>query len=198
MGHQGPTAGRIGFIGLGAMGGNMARRLASLGFTVSGYDPSAASAKRSGDAGVKIVDSPAAAADGADFVLSSVPDPAAIRRSYLGRDGVLTRVRTGMILIDLSRDIEHKMQVLPNHPQVIITSFATHDEVPRSALVVLTSDRGLAGGYNAGVLRAALAHLDEQQARGIETKRTWIKVYHSPRNQPFSVLASWSHRKLLQ
>ena len=34
-----------------------------------------------------------------------------------------------MILIDLSRDIEHKMQVLPNHPQVIVTTFATHDEV---------------------------------------------------------------------
>ena len=94
--------GRIGFIGLGAMGGNMARRLAGLGFTVAGYDPSAANAKRSGDAGVKVVDSPAAAADGADFVLSSVPDPAAIRRSYLGPDGVLTRVRKGMILIDLS------------------------------------------------------------------------------------------------
>lgn len=47
---------------------------------------------------------------------------------------------------------------------------ATHDEVPRSALVVLTSDRGLAGGYNAGVLRAALAHLDEQEARGVETR----------------------------
>src|SRR4026209_2736356 len=34
-----------------------------------------------------------------------------------------------MILIDLSRDIEHKMQVLPNHPQVIITTFSTHDEL---------------------------------------------------------------------
>ena len=34
-----------------------------------------------------------------------------------------------MILIDLSRDIEHKMAVLPNHPQVIVTAFATHDEV---------------------------------------------------------------------
>ena len=42
----------IGFIGLGAMGGNMARRLAGLGFTVAGYDPSDANAKRSGDAGV--------------------------------------------------------------------------------------------------------------------------------------------------
>src|SRR5258706_11471582 len=84
------------------MGGNMARRLAGLGFTVAGYDPSDANAKRSGDAGVKIVDTPAAAADGADFVLSSVPDPAAIRQSYLGPDGVMTRVRSGMVLIDLS------------------------------------------------------------------------------------------------
>jgi 3-hydroxyisobutyrate dehydrogenase-like beta-hydroxyacid dehydrogenase len=93
---------RIGFVGLGAMGGNMARRLAGLGFTVAGYDISAANAKRSGDAGVKIVDSPAAAADGADFVLSSLPDPPAIRRAYLGADGVLTRVHPGMVLIDLS------------------------------------------------------------------------------------------------
>jgi len=34
-----------------------------------------------------------------------------------------------MILIDLSRDIEHKMAVLPNHPQVIVSPFATHEEV---------------------------------------------------------------------
>jgi F-type H+-transporting ATPase subunit gamma len=44
---------------------------------------------------------------------------------------------------------------------------ATHENVPRSALVVLSSDRGLAGGYNAGVLRAALAHIDEQTGRGV-------------------------------
>ena len=45
----------------------------------------------------------------------------------------------------------------------------THDDVPRSALIVITSDRGLAGGYNANVLRAALAHIDELKERGIET-----------------------------
>jgi F-type H+-transporting ATPase subunit gamma len=46
----------------------------------------------------------------------------------------------------------------------------THDEVPRSALVVLTSQRGLAGGYNASVLRAAVAHLEERARRSIETE----------------------------
>src|ERR1700733_14363936 len=37
----------------------------------------------------------------------------------------------------------------------------THDGVKKSALVVLTSDRGLAGGYNTGVLRSAVTHLEE-------------------------------------
>jgi F-type H+-transporting ATPase subunit gamma len=46
---------------------------------------------------------------------------------------------------------------------------ATHEEVPRGALVVLTSDRGLAGGYNANVLRAAIAHLDAELTAGRET-----------------------------
>jgi F-type H+-transporting ATPase subunit gamma len=61
------------------------------------------------------------------------------------------------LVADLSRaagDVDHPL-------------LKTHDEVPRSALVVLTSDRGLAGGYNASVLRAALAHLEQQGAQGI-------------------------------
>ena len=36
--------------------------------------------------------------------------------------------------------------------------------------MVLTSARGLAGGYNSHVLRAAVTHLDEQAGRGIETR----------------------------
>ena len=37
----------------------------------------------------------------------------------------------------------------------------------RSALVVITSDRGLAGGYNANVLRAGVEHLEEQRSKGL-------------------------------
>jgi F-type H+-transporting ATPase subunit gamma len=40
----------------------------------------------------------------------------------------------------------------------------TNEGVNRSALVVLTSDRGLAGGYNANILRTATGHLDQQPA----------------------------------
>ncbi|RMH15553.1 MAG: ATP synthase F1 subunit gamma [Acidobacteria bacterium] len=38
-----------------------------------------------------------------------------------------------------------------------------NDDAERSALVVITSNRGLCGGYNAGVLRAAIAHLDAER-----------------------------------
>ncbi len=38
--------------------------------------------------------------------------------------------------------------------------------VTRSAVVVITSSRGLCGGYNANVLRTAISHLDESQGRG--------------------------------
>lgn len=63
------------------------------------------------------------------------------------------------LVADLSRaagDVEHPL-------------LKTHDEVPRSALIVLTSDRGLAGGYNANVLRAAVGHLEQQSAQEITT-----------------------------
>jgi F-type H+-transporting ATPase subunit gamma len=43
----------------------------------------------------------------------------------------------------------------------------THDDVNSSALVVITSDRGLAGGYNANVLRTAVGHIEEQRGRGV-------------------------------
>ncbi len=45
----------------------------------------------------------------------------------------------------------------------------TPEDVTRSALLVITSNRGLCGGYNANVLRTAIPHLDESLEKGIET-----------------------------
>jgi len=42
-------------------------------------------------------------------------------------------------------------------------------DVPRSALLVLSSNRGLCGGYNAHLLRAAMEHLDAQAAEGVDS-----------------------------
>jgi F-type H+-transporting ATPase subunit gamma len=62
------------------------------------------------------------------------------------------------LVADLSRaagDVDHPL-------------LRTNEGADHAALVVLTSDRGLAGGYNASVLRTAIGHLDEQPA-GIKT-----------------------------
>jgi len=45
----------------------------------------------------------------------------------------------------------------------------TPEETKRASLVVITSDRGLCGGFNAHVLRNTVTFLDEQRAAGIET-----------------------------
>jgi 3-hydroxyisobutyrate dehydrogenase len=93
---------KIGFVGMGTMGGPMARRLASSGFAVRGFDVSAERAKQAAAAGVTLTKGPAEAARDADVVMSSLPDPAAVRRAYLGPDGVLSTIRPNATLIDLS------------------------------------------------------------------------------------------------
>lgn len=48
--------------------------------------------------------------------------------------------------------------------------FEPQSDAKRSAMVVLTSKRGLCGGFNGNVLRAAIAHTNAQQEAGIETQ----------------------------
>jgi 3-hydroxyisobutyrate dehydrogenase len=84
------------------MGGQMARRLAASGYRVTGYDVDAGRARRAQEGGVVLAKSPAGAAEAADVVLSSLPDPAAVRRAYLGADGVLSAARRGTTLVDVS------------------------------------------------------------------------------------------------
>jgi 3-hydroxyisobutyrate dehydrogenase-like beta-hydroxyacid dehydrogenase len=84
------------------MGGQMARRLVASGYAVTGYDIAAERMRQASDAGVTPADSPARVAGGADVVLSSLTDPGAVRRAYLGADGAVAAARTGATLIDLS------------------------------------------------------------------------------------------------
>ena len=47
---------------------------------------------------------------------------------------------------------------------------ATHDEVKRALIVVIASDRGLAGGFNSNVLRHAEKLIKEKERQGIEVE----------------------------
>lgn len=93
---------RVGVIGLGNMGGGMARRLAANGWPVTGYDVDKARLESAAAGGVSPAGSLAELAAGADVVLSSLPDPAAVRGAYLGEGGVVEGVRGGTTLIDAS------------------------------------------------------------------------------------------------
>lgn len=90
---------RIGFIGLGNMGGRMTRRLTGAGVDVVGYDTDREAAARWGatDAG-----SIAAVVGETDVVLMSLPDSKVVERVVLGAGGVLAGCRDGQIVVDLS------------------------------------------------------------------------------------------------
>ncbi|HTT04826.1 MAG TPA: NAD(P)-dependent oxidoreductase [Steroidobacteraceae bacterium] len=90
---------RIGFIGLGNMGGRMTRRLVDAGIAVLGYDTTAGRAQA---AGAQVARSVGEATDYADLVMLSLPDTPVIEKVVLGEDGVLAHTRAGQVVIDLS------------------------------------------------------------------------------------------------
>ena len=66
-----------------------------------------------------------------------------------------------MQLIDLSRDIYHKMPRLLNHPSIVITAFGTHDEVREADGYKFSSaTMSLAMGDHAGTHVDAPCHFD--------------------------------------
>jgi 3-hydroxyisobutyrate dehydrogenase len=87
---------RVGFIGLGNMGGRMTRRLAGAGYEVLGYDPVAGKAEA---AGAIPADSVAAVVTGSDCVLMSLPDSSVIEPVVLGPAGVLASCRRAPSLL---------------------------------------------------------------------------------------------------
>jgi 3-hydroxyisobutyrate dehydrogenase len=92
------SSGAIGIIGLGNMGGRIARRLVAAGHAVIGYDlePSRvpAGARAAGDIAALVAN--------ADVLLLSLPDSSVIEAVVLGDGGVLAHSRSGQVVVDLS------------------------------------------------------------------------------------------------
>ena len=65
---------RLGFIGLGNMGGRVARRLLAAGFPLGMYSRHPDSARALVDLGARLSSSPRLLADNSDVVLTMVPD----------------------------------------------------------------------------------------------------------------------------
>jgi 3-hydroxyisobutyrate dehydrogenase len=92
----------IAFLGLGVMGGGMAGRLLSGGFTVSVWNRNPDRAEPLRAAGARLASSPRDAATGADVIISMVADDAAARQVWMGDEGVLAGAKDGAIFIESS------------------------------------------------------------------------------------------------
>ncbi|SEG17921.1 3-hydroxyisobutyrate dehydrogenase [Methylobacterium sp. 190mf] len=90
---------RIGFIGLGNMGGRMTRRLTGAGIDVVGFDTDREAAARWGATDAASI---AAVVGETDVVLMSLPDSKVVERVVLGAGGVLAGCRDGQVVVDLS------------------------------------------------------------------------------------------------
>jgi len=93
---------RIGFIGLGIMGGRMAGTLGRAGYALTVLDVDRRKMEALTAAGASSAGSPRQVAERSDIVFSSLPTPATVKTVYLGPDGVLQGAAPGTILIDMS------------------------------------------------------------------------------------------------
>jgi 3-hydroxyisobutyrate dehydrogenase-like beta-hydroxyacid dehydrogenase len=92
----------LGFIGLGTMGGQMVKRLLDKGHRVAGYNRTKSKADWLIKEGMCWADSPRAAAEGSDVVLSMVTDTKALGSIANGPDGILAGLRAGQVYVDIS------------------------------------------------------------------------------------------------
>ena len=93
---------KIGFIGLGNMGGPMALNLMKAGHELLVHDVRREMAAAHLDKGARWAASPRDAAADRELILSSLPGPAEVERVATGADGVIHGAARGAIYADLS------------------------------------------------------------------------------------------------
>lgn len=93
---------KVGFVGLGAMGGRMAARLLAAGHQVTGYNRTPAKAAWLVEQGLELAATPKAVAERSDFTLCMVTDSAALEAIVAPPDGLLGGLSAGKVLIDMS------------------------------------------------------------------------------------------------
>ena len=92
----------VAILGLGIMGSGMANRLLTSDFPVTVYNRNPAKAAPFAKAGASVADSPRAAAQRSEVILSMVADDQASRDIWLGESGALNGAAPGLTLIESS------------------------------------------------------------------------------------------------
>jgi 3-hydroxyisobutyrate dehydrogenase len=93
---------KISVIGLGLMGTPIATLLVKAGYQVTGFDIIMRQMSNLVPLGVRVVNSPKEASEGADLILLSLPTWNSVLEVVEGRDGVASGARKGQIVADTS------------------------------------------------------------------------------------------------
>lgn len=93
---------KVGFVGLGVMGGGVTRRLLQAGHEVSGYNRSRDKAAPLVELGLALKDTPREVAEASDVVFSMVTNVAALGAVTEGPDGILAGLGPGKVYVDMT------------------------------------------------------------------------------------------------
>jgi 3-hydroxyisobutyrate dehydrogenase len=93
---------KLGFIGLGVMGGPMAANLLRAGFELTVVDRGPGKCEQLVPLGARVADSPRAVAAASDMVITMLPDTAAVEQVLFGESGVAGGLKRGAVVIDMS------------------------------------------------------------------------------------------------
>ena len=102
----------LGYVGLGTMGGRMAKRLIDAGHSLVGYNRTRSKAEWLIKAGMAWADSPREVAERSDILLSMVTNTAAVISITDGPDGIIAGLGPGKIYIDMSTASPSKSRAL--------------------------------------------------------------------------------------
>jgi 3-hydroxyisobutyrate dehydrogenase-like beta-hydroxyacid dehydrogenase len=129
---------KIGYVGLGVMGGGVVRRLLEAGHEVTGHNRTRSKAEPLIAAGMRFADTPRAAAEQSDVVFSMVTNTGALAAVTEGPDGILAGLGPGKVYVDMST-------VSPTASRALAERVAERDAVMLDAPVsgsVITLEQG--------------------------------------------------------
>ncbi len=103
---------KIGFIGLGNVGGKLAGSLLRQGFDLTVRDLDAGAVQAFLDGGAQVADSPKALAEACDLIITCLPSPAISAAVMEDADGVLAGLAPGKLWLEMSTTDEAEVKRL--------------------------------------------------------------------------------------
>lgn len=93
---------KVGFVGVGMMGGPMCRNVLKGGHEVVVFDINPDALARVASPSTTVVASPKAVAEQVELIFTSLPMPADVEQVILGENGIAAGARSGSTIVDLS------------------------------------------------------------------------------------------------